>query len=142
MEYYNRANIIALCLISILSSHTVLASNNDNYIKLLESEAVETRLDQGSGLNQKNVPKDAVSNVSVRALANKEWHGECDYVKDTVSSDVIEEEFHSFVKQCAMGTFIYYRQLDFNSKHSVYKNYKLSIPMRLKTLRENILSYF
>jgi len=142
MEYFIRIHIITLTLISLFSSHAVLASSNDDYLKLLETEAADTSVDQGESVQQVVEPGNNLSAIPSGGMVEENWYGECDYATVVMPSDLAEEEFSSYLKQCAMGTHMFYSELNFRLKRLVYKNYQSSVPMRLKTLRKNILSYF
>lgn len=127
-------HIIILTVVSLCSFH---AMASDDYLMLLESEAAETRIDYG---NKHKISR--VNNTNQNAVVKREWQGDCDYDIDALPSDLAKDEFSSYLKQCALGSSIFYRRLKMAAQDLIYKNYKNSKSANLSAIREDIQRYF
>jgi hypothetical protein len=108
----------------------------DDYMSLLEAEAEGSELDHGGQLEAGGTKyKDPAG------LVERKWQGECDYAADVLPTDLVHEEFASYMKKCTLSIFVYYRKLDADSKNLVYEKYKKTIPIKLSSLRKAVLSY-
>jgi len=135
MECFIKKTIVVSCVIIFLSSDNVVAVDDD-YMKLLESEAEDTMLDRG--VKQINNANNAARINTVK----KDWLGKCDPAGEAVPSNLLWEEFSSYLKQCAVGSFVFYQRLKLNSQYSVYEKYKKRGTVKLEVLRKYILKYF
>ena len=132
-----------VCTTFILSSYHAMAS--DDYLKMLESEAAETTIDQSNeynpNLNNKN--KLVITDeTKLKKPVNKMWAGECNYTDDVLPLNLSQEEFSSFLKKCALGSSIFYRRLNPASQEAVYRNYKKPTPVKLSIIRKDIQKHF
>lgn len=136
MEYFSRKIIVIICILLPLCSYDVVASD-DEYMRMLEGEAADTVVDTGG--------KSKINSADVTAVVNvvkKNWVGECDYNNETVPANLLQGEFSSYLKQCASGTYVFYRRLELKSKNLVFENYKEITSVTLFTLRNDILKTF
>ena len=133
MAVFNKALINVLCITFLLCTFNAAASD-DEYMKLLEAEAEESVLDQ-TGQRESN---DTLHNN----ITKKNWVGECDYIDDILPLGLVWEEFSSYLKQCSLSTFAFYRRLDMNLQRSVYENYSKSASAELNVLRQEILKHY
>ena len=136
MYIYSRRPIRILCVSIVLFTCDAVAS--DDYMKLLEAEADGTELDPGGQSKTNTTVHRAPVNVDRR-----DWQGECDYVNDVLALGVVWEEFASHLKQCSLGTYVFYRRLDLDSQRLVYiNNYSKNAPTKLSILKKAIFKYF
>ncbi len=112
-------------------------ADDDDYMKILETEAENSTVDQGVSTESYNV----IQGHTVER-AERTWLGECNYTVDILPPDLVKEEFSSYLKQCVMASFTFYRRLEPGAKSLIYKDYKKSTLVKLSTLRKNILKYF
>lgn len=130
----NVVNFVS-CLV-LFAAFNVQAADDD-YLKMLEAEA------EGSHIDDSSQSKKNAAVVSTAAIADrKEWIGECDYISDAMPDDLAREEFASYMKQCSLGTYVFYRRLEPNLKNAVYKTYTAMSPATLTVLKKEILKYF
>ncbi len=130
MKYLLRLIFISMSLFSFQ------AVASGSYLQQLEAEAAHTVLDQTS---QRNVY--AKTDTQMRSIQNKKWQGECGFDND-VEHDLRREEFSSYLKQCHLAVYVFYRRLDMNAKNTAYKKYKESIPLTYSSLRGVILANY
>ena len=136
MKVNNRYFFSYLCTIILMFSHDAMASD-DEYMKLMEAEAAETHLDLGGQRKSSG----AKHNISINTQ-KRDWPGECDYTDDVLPSGLVWEEFPSYLKQCYLGTYVFYRRLELNLQHSVYDAYLKTAPIKLSALKKEISNYF
>lgn len=137
MDFFSKKIIIFLYAVLLLCSHNVMASDDD-YMKMLEGEAAITSVDSSGKRERDSI----IINTAAANIVKKKWVGECDYIDDTVPENLIRGEFASYLKQCATGTYVFYRRLELKSKNLIYENYKKLALVKLFELRENILNGF
>ncbi|VAW52955.1 hypothetical protein MNBD_GAMMA06-77 [hydrothermal vent metagenome] len=142
MAVFNRflSNIffIIVLLAAFLAVFNVQATD-DEYLKQLELEVKNVHLDK-SGQRTNNSAahgRNAADNTK-----EKNWIGECDYADGMMPKNLPWEEFSSYLKQCSLATFVYYRRLVPELQHSVYDTYAETSTMKLSKLKKNILTYF
>lgn len=136
MAVFNRYSINLVCAIILFCSNNAVASD-DEYLKLLEAEAIDSRLDRDGQRKNNNIAHNASVNLDKR-----DWAGECDYVDDVLPSGLVWEEFSSYLKQCSLGTYVFYRRLEFDLQRSIYNTYSNTAPTKNSILKEAILKYF
>ena len=141
MEHLYKNTRIVLHLLLLLFSSAAMADDMD-YMKLLESEATTTRIDRGEKSTQTPTTVISATGAETAGIVTGKWQGYCVYTNDDVPSDLDTEEFSAYLKQCARGTFVFYQRLVGKLKTAVYVNYKHSSPVKLTTLREDILKHF
>ncbi len=134
MLSYSRPLFTVLCIIIALCTPNVYAG--DDYLKMLEAEAEDLHLDKSGQRENSSIVH------SKPATDRRDWDGECDYVDEAMLPGVVWEEFSSYIKQCYLGTYAYYRRLDDNLQRSIYNSYKKNAPVKQTTLKKEILNYF
>jgi len=125
-----------LYIVIFITAFNVQATEDD-YLKLLEQEASDLHLDQ-SGQRESD---GAVHSSSTTQLERK-WDGECEYSSDILLPDIDRAEFASYLKQCYLGTYAYYKRLDVNLQKAVYDSYKKNTPIKHLALKKEIVNYF
>jgi len=138
MVVFNKDGKHSVCAIILLfASSSAMAS--DDYMKLLEAEAEGTSLDQSSDQRE---DKTTVISAGIDT-EKKAWVGECDYAKDVLALGVVWEEFASYLKQCSLGTYVFYRRLEHDLQYTIYNdNYSKTAPTKLSRFKKAILDYF
>lgn len=134
MQFYSRPLFTVLYIIIALGTSNVHAG--DDYLKMLEAEAEDLHLDKSGQREISNIVR------SKPAADRRDWDGECDYRGEAMLPGVVWEEFSSYIKQCYLGTYAYYRRLDNNLQRSIYNSYEKNTPVKQSRLKKEILSYF
>ena len=126
--------VIIACISIFLTPGNALAE--DDYLRLLESEAIDLELDkagQRAGDNKKQTKH--------YKKLKQQWYGECRPVNDLLPDNLLHEEFPSYLKQCSLSTYSFFRRLDTDQQHTVYEAYQRSSPIDFSSLRKLILQY-
>ena len=134
MDVFN--NYLVIILSITISLFSLSVSAEDDYLLMLEAEAGSSRLDQGG----KRVIDDEKRRKQLD-FVEKKWQGECDYDEDVLQSSLPREEFSSYLKQCSLSLFVFYRRLDINSQVLVYEEYENASPIKFTSLKETIINY-
>jgi hypothetical protein len=125
-----------LTVIFILCAFSVTASADD-YLDMLEAEAEDVKLDQSSQLqSKKQINKDSTDGIT---KTNWKWEG--DLVGDELPLNLAQDEFATLLKQNFYGTFVFYRKLNTVDQRTVYYHYTKSLPAKLDSIRDDILSH-
>jgi len=136
MAFFSRSITGFLYIVVFLSAFNAQASD-DEYLKLLEQEASDLHLDQSS---QRET--DGTAHRTAADMVKKKWTGECDFSSDVLLADVDQAEFASYLKQCYLGTYAYFRRLDAGLQHVVYNSYRKNTPIKQSALKKEIVNYF
>jgi hypothetical protein len=134
MLFFSRSLFTVLCIIIALGASSAQAA--DDYLKMLEAEAEDLHLDKSGQRENSGVVH------SKPVDGRRDWDGECDYMDEAMLPGVVWEEFSSYIKQCYLGTYAYYRRLDDNLQRTIYNSYKKNTPVKQTTLKKEILNYF
>lgn len=131
MAFFGRSvfNIV----IVLLSTFNAQA---DDYLKMLESEAEEVKLDQSGQLKEKEHISDDDSGIT-----KTDWNWEGDMNGDVLPPGLARDEFATLLKQHFYGTFVFYRKLNSIDQNTIYHHYKKSSPAELEPIRQDILSH-
>lgn len=113
------------------------AQADDDYLKMLESEASDLKLDQSGQIDEK-ASEHEEDDKDGFAKANWKWDGELD--GDTLPKGLAEDEFAALIKQHFYGTYVFFRKLNANDRRTVYYHYKKSPKPDLNDVRKDILS--
>ena len=101
MLFFKRSVFNAVCL-TLLCVFNAYASD-DAYLKMLESEAEDVKLDQTGQLKDK---QKITRNES--EIIKKDWNWEGDLEGDVLPSGLAQDEFATLLKQHFYGTFVFY----------------------------------
>jgi len=135
MEVFNKSLVLTLFITTLLlSSFHALAE--DDYLQMLEAEADDVQLDQGGMRANDNKQRE-----QQLSIVEKKWRGECAYDKDVLQLHVPRDEFSSYLKQCSLSLFVYYRKLDASSQTLVYEEYRNVTPIKFTSLKKSIVKY-
>ena len=134
MDGFNKSLVIILSTVTLFFSTYVFAE--DDYLLMLEAEAENLRLDQGGKHGSENKRR-----KQQLVVAEKKWQGECDFAEDVLQLDVSREAFSSYLKQCSLSLFVYYRRLDMSSQALVFETYKDASPIKFSSLKKTIVNY-
>lgn len=131
MAFFGRSvfNIV----IVLLSTFNAQA---DDYLKMLESEAEDVKLDQSGQLKEKEHISDDDSGIT-----KTDWNWEGDMNGDVLPPGLARDEFATLLKQHFYGTFVFYRKLNSIDQNTIYHHYKKSSPAELEPIRQDILSH-
>ncbi len=126
--------LYSICFTVLLCAFNAQASK-EKYLKMLESEAEDLKLDQRGQLKDKQKISDNEPEIT-----KKNWSWEGDLEGDTLPPGLAQDEFAALLKQHFYGTFVFYRRLNTNDQNTVYYQYKKASPAELEPIRQNILN--
>ncbi len=132
MACINRSALLTLSFLVLLSS-AVFA--DDDYLKMLESEASDLELDQSGQINKPKIDK----NSDQDGITKQGWKWEGELDGDTLPTGLERDEFATLLKQQFYGTFVFYRKLNSNDQKTVYYHYSKSPEPDLDVVRKDIL---
>jgi hypothetical protein len=119
----------------ICSSFQVMATD-DAYLKMLEGEAEDLKLDQSGQIQDQKV----VEIKSAKDSLNKtNWTWEGDLVGDILPPGLAQDEFASLLEQNFYGTFVFYRKLSSIDQQTVHYHYSKNQKAELDAIRQEIL---
>jgi hypothetical protein len=135
MAFFSRPVFYSLIFIVLLSMFNAQASDND-YLKMLESEAEDAKLDQSGQLKDKKQVSEENS-----AITKWNWNRDGDINSDALPPGLTQDEFATLLKQNFYGTFVFYRKLNSVDQNTIYYHYKNASPAVLEPVRQDILSH-
>ena len=122
-------------VIVLLSTFNAQASDDD-YLKMLESEAEDVKLDQSGQLKSKQQRSKDDSGIT-----KTNWNWEGDMSGDVLPPGLAQDEFATLLKQHFYGTFVFYRRLNSVDQNTIYYHYEKASPAELEPIRQDILSH-
>ncbi len=139
MAFIVKKLLVISCLLLLTTNSS--AANADEYLKLLENEAEQTKID--SGENVESVIKNTTTKkTATENNPEKKWQGKCGLLETPLPPNLQHKEFTSYLKKCAVGSYVFYQRLSQISKYSVYDKYKKNINIKMDNLREYILKKY
>ena len=135
MVFYCRSVFNILCIAALLCSYEAVASDDD-YLKMLEGEAENVKLDQSGQLKEKEQISEDASGVT-----KTDWVWEGDLVGDDLPTGLAKDEFATLLKQNFYGTYVFYRKLNSVDQKTVYYHYSKATPAALDAIRQDILNH-
>jgi hypothetical protein len=135
MALSSRSVFTFLVVNILLSIFNAQASDND-YLKMLESEAKDAKLDQSGQLKDKEQASEENSAITKR---NWNWKGDID--SESLPSGLAQDEFATLLKQNFYGTFVFYRKLNSVDQNTIYYHYAKASPAALEPVRQDILNH-
>ena len=135
MALFSRSVFNILCIVVLLCSYSAVASD-DEYLKMLEGEAEDVKLDQSGQLKDKEKINESNSGIT---KTNWKWEGDLD--GDTLPSGLAQDEFATLLKQNFYGTFVFYRQLNSVDQKTVFYHYSIASTAELDPVRQDILNH-
>ena len=135
MAFFSRPVFNILCTAALLCSYGAVASD-DEYLKMLEGEAEDVKLDQ-SGQIQEKEQVDSDSSV----ITKTNWKWEDDLEGDNLPPGLAQDEFATLLQQNFYGTFVFYRKLNSVDQQTVYYHYSKASPAALDPIRQDILNH-
>lgn len=134
MACINRS-VLLFAGILIFSSFSALAE--DDYLKMLESEASDLELDQSGQIKESG--QEAVENKDSITKANWTWDGELE--GNILPTGLAQNEFASLLKQQFYGTFVFYRKLNSNDQKTIYYHYSKSPKPDIDDIRKDVTDH-
>jgi len=125
--------LMTVCLLCGFNAHAVA----DDYLKMLEAEAEDVKLDQSSQLKD----KEQINKDSTDGILKTNWRWEGDLLGDVLPIGLAQDEFATLLKQEFYGTFVFYRKLNSVDQSTVYYHYSKSSTAALDAIRDDILSH-
>ncbi len=107
----------------------------DDYLKMLENEAADLKLDQ-SGQIEKTQPVQAPDK---EVITKTQWNWEGELEGDKLPTGLSNEAFSSLLQQHFYGTYVFYRKLNSNDKKTLFYHYSQSREPDLDDVRKDIL---
>ncbi len=135
MALFSRTFFNIFCITALLCSYEAMASD-DEYLRMLEGEAEDVKLDQSGQLKD----KEKVNNDS-SVITKTNWKWEGDLEGDNLPSGLAQDEFATLLKQNFYGTFVFYRKLNSVDQQTVYYHYSKASPAALDPIRQDILNH-
>ena len=131
MACINRSVLLMSGILMLFSSNVFA---EDDYLKMLESEAEDLELDQSGQIN--DTKRDGVVDKENITKADWTWDGELE--GNILPAGLAQNEFGSLLKQQFYGTFVFYRKLNSNDQKTVYYHYSKSPKPDLDDVRKDI----
>ena len=135
MALFSRTFFNILSITALLCSYQAMASD-DEYLRMLEGEAEDVKLDQSGQIKD----KEQVNNDS-SVITKTNWKWEGDLEGDNLPSGLAQDEFATLLKQNFYGTFVFYRKLNSVDQQTVYYHYSKASPAALDPIRQDILNH-
>jgi len=135
MALFSRSIFNILCIAALLCSYSAVASD-DEYLKMLEGEAEDVKLDQSGQLKDKEKINESNSGIT---KTNWKWEGDLD--GDTLPPGLAQDEFATLLKQNFYGTFVFYRQLNSVDQKTIFYHYSIASTAELDPVRQDILNH-
>ncbi|MBE9560503.1 MAG: hypothetical protein IMF15_06910 [Proteobacteria bacterium] len=135
MAFFSRPVFNILCTATLLCSYQAMASD-DEYLKMLEGEAEDVKLDQSGQLKDKEQ-----INQDASGITKTNWKWEGDMEGDNLPLSLAQDEFATVLKQNFYGTFVFYRKLNSVDQQTVYYHYSKASPAALDPIRQDILNH-
>jgi len=135
MAFFSRPVFNIVVVIVLLCTFNAQASADD-YLKMLESEAENVKLDQSGQLKDKEQASEEDS-----ALTKKNWNWEGDIDSNALPPGLAQDEFATLLKQNFYGTFVFYRKLNTVDQNTIYYHYKKVSHAALESIRQDILNH-
>ena len=134
MATFSRPIFNILCIAALLCSYKAVASD-DEYLKMLEGEAEDVKLDQSGQLKDTGQIDNSSSGIT---KTNWKWEG--DLEGDAIPPGLAQDEVATLLKQNFYGTFAFYRKLNSVDQQTVFYHYSQSSPANLDAIRQDILN--
>lgn len=125
----SRIFVILLILASMLAGFPVSATD-DAYLKMLESEAENVQLDNGSQLKQENNRQSAI--------ATFDWDGAVE--KEGLPTGLGQEALEAFLHKYYFGTYVFFKKLNSADKNTVYYRYSKDDTPSIDNVRQNVMT--
>lgn len=136
MTFFNRTQKNILCITALLASFGTVASD-DEYLKMLENEAMDLEIDKSGQLeNEGSADKD-----SIEAVIKESWKVKGVLEGDVFPQGLTQDEFEELLKQNFYGSYVFFRKLNSIDQQTVYFNYKQASPAFLDSIRQEILDH-
>ena len=136
MAFFSRLLINILCVAALLCSYKAVATD-DEYMKMLETEAEDLEVDKSGQLEY----KEQANNSSTEGLIKENWTSEGDLEGDVLPPGLAHDEFVTLLKQNFFGSFVFYRKLNSIDQKTIYYHYTKASPAYLNSIRQDILDY-
>lgn len=134
MDAFGRPVLNILFISALLLSFKAIATD-DEYLKMLEGEAEDLKLDQSGQLKRTEDDTDSSAD-----LTNATWKWEGDLEGNTIPKGLAQDEFGSLLKQNFYGTYVFFRKLNSVDQHTVYYHYTEAPQADLDSIRQEILN--
>ncbi len=129
-------SVFNIFVVILWLSAFVAQASGDDYLKMLESEAEDVKLDQSGQLKEKEQLSENNSGIT---KTNWNWEGDMD--GDVLPTGLAQNEFATLLKQHFYGTFVFYRKLNSVDQNTIYYHYKKALPAELEPIRQDILNH-
>ena len=136
MAFFSRSVKNILSIAALSCSLTAVAAD-DEYLKMLEGEAEDLKLDESGQLKEDEQADDGSS----ENLTKKDWKWEGDLQGDVLPPGLAQDEFATILKQNFYGSFVFYKKLNSIDQQTVYYHYTKASPAHLDTIRQDILDH-
>lgn len=132
-----KSSLLISFLLSTMCIAFQVSASDDEYLKMLEGEAEDLRLDQRGQLKGKEEVIDIQS--SKESLSKTNWTWEGDLEGDILPSGLAQNEFAALLEQNFYGTFVFYRKLSSIDRQTVHYHYSKKQKAELDSIRQEIL---
>ena len=107
-------------------------ATDDDYLKMLDSEAEDLQLDASGQLKKEK------KNNAKSAITTFEWDGATG--KEGFPTGLAQDAFEAFLHQYYYGTYIFFRKLDSADKDTVYYRYSKQAAPNIDNVRQNVMT--
>ncbi len=132
-----KAGFLFTLFLAALSNSFQVFATDDAYLKMLEGEAEDLRLDQSGQLKKQEEVVDVKS--SKESIKKTNWTWEGDLEGDILPPGLTQDEFKSLLEQNFYGTFVFYRKLSSIDRQTVHYHYSKKQKAELDIVRQEIL---
>lgn len=136
MAFFSRTAINISCVTALLCSLNAVATD-DEYLKMLESEAEGLEIDKSGQLEHKELTEKS----STESLIKENWKSEGVLDGNVLPPGLAQDEFVTLLKQNFYGSFVFYRKLNSIDQQTVYYHYTKALPAYLDSIRQDILEH-
>jgi hypothetical protein len=136
MTFINRTQKNILCITALLVSFGAVAAD-DEYLKMLENEAMDLEVDK-SGQLESEGPADK---GTMETIIKENWKVKGVLEGNTFPQGLTQEEFEELLKQNFYGSYVFFQKLNSIDQQTIFYNYTQASPAYLDSVRQDIMDH-
>jgi len=129
---FNRSTFIPFAFIALLSTFSVHAGDDD-YLKMLEDEASDLKIDKSNQLSNEEKTRE---NPQVKRPA---WNQKRKSSLNTIPPSLTQNKFEKLLEEHFNNAYISYKNLSEDAQDTIYHNYKKGKSEDIDSIRKDIL---
>ena len=127
-----RRLFVNILITGLISAMTSAHAESDAYLKMLEGEAADVKLDHSGQLK-----KQAKQPRQPKKLF--EWKGDLGQ-GESVPKGLNRQQFEAFLQENFYGTYVFYTKLNSTDRDTVYYRYSKADKPDLENVRKNVMA--